>query len=511
VSDTSTDAGSAKPTAPAAEQAGTPQDKGLLSAGSLIMLTVVAVASLRGLPAMSVYGLGSITLYVIPALVFLVPTALVAAELAVWRGGVYTWVREAMGNRWGFTAIWLQWIQNVVWYPVQLAFCAAGIAYMILKPGLANSGLYTAITILVFYWLATLIALAGGNLFAKVSSWGGIIGTIIPGAILIVLGVWWMASGQPSEISLKASTIIPPFTGLASIVLIVSNFLAYAGMEMNAVHVNDMKEPKRFPFAILMASLLILAIFIVPTISVGLVVPAKDTGLTTGIMEAFSKYFTALGLGQWATVLISGMIVIGALAGVVAWIAGPSKGLLLASRTGLLPVALQKRNGKGVQQGILILQGIVVSLLASLFLFSANVSAAFFALVDMAAALYLIMYMMMFASAIILRRTKPDVQRTYRVPMMDLVAGVGFLASAAGFIFSFIQSSQAGGGMSNLTYGLLVAAVCVVLGAPPLIFYAIKKPGWRTITDAEFAGMVGDHATPPSVHAAQEAAAKAST
>src|SRR4051812_25630018 len=88
-----------------------------LSLFNVAMLTIVAVVSLRSLPTMATYGLGSVTLYIIPAVLFLVPTALVAAELATgWNGGVYVWVREAMGNRWGFEAIWLQWIQNVVWY-----------------------------------------------------------------------------------------------------------------------------------------------------------------------------------------------------------------------------------------------------------------------------------------------------------------------------------------------------------------------------------------------------------
>ena len=89
----------------------------MMTVSQLAMLTVVAVASLRSLPAMADYGLASILLYLIPAVVFLVPTALVAAELATgWKGGVYVWVREAFGNRIGFLAIWLQWIQNVVWY-----------------------------------------------------------------------------------------------------------------------------------------------------------------------------------------------------------------------------------------------------------------------------------------------------------------------------------------------------------------------------------------------------------
>ena len=71
----------------------------------------------------------------IPAILFLVPTALVAAELATgWKGGVYVWVREAFGNRWGFQAIWLQWIQNVVWYPTQLAFIAASDRVRVRRP-----------------------------------------------------------------------------------------------------------------------------------------------------------------------------------------------------------------------------------------------------------------------------------------------------------------------------------------------------------------------------------------
>ena len=103
-----------------------------MSVVQLSMLTVVVVASLRSLPAMATYGLGSITLFVIPAILFLVPTALVAAELATgWKGGIFTWVREAFGERAGFVAIWLQWIQNVVWYPTQIAFIAASLSFVV--------------------------------------------------------------------------------------------------------------------------------------------------------------------------------------------------------------------------------------------------------------------------------------------------------------------------------------------------------------------------------------------
>lgn len=472
------------------KDAGTPAgsnkaSRTMLTIFNLTILTTVSVASLRSLPAMAGYGLGSVTLYIVPAIFFLVPTALVAAELATgWKGGVYIWVREAFGNRWGFQAIWLQWVQNVVWYPTQLAFVAASIAFMFLDPNAANSGVYTAILIIVLYWASTFLTLRGGNLFARVGSWGGIVGTIIPGALLIILGIVWIATGQKSEISLEPSNLIPPFTGLASIVLIVSNFLAYAGMEVNAVHANDMKDPGRqYPKAILVASVLILSVFILPTISIGLVVPNSELGLTNGVNLAFQAFFKAWGV-SWATPILAALIAIGALASVVAWIAGPSRGLLTAARTGLLPPWLQKRNSAGVQQGILFTQGIIVTLLACIFLFDQNVSSAFFTLVDMAAALYLIMYMMMFAAAIRLRRIRPDVKRTYRVPAMGVIASVGFLASLAGFILGFVPPTGLSG-ISPGMYPVVMLVVIVILGGPPLLFYAMRKPQWDTRTPQE--------------------------
>lgn len=172
--------------------------KTMMTVSQLAMLTVVAVASLRSLPAMADYGLASILLYLIPAVVFLVPTALVAAELATgWKGGVYVWVREAFGNRIGFLAIWLQWIQNVVWYPIQIAFIAVSLSYVFGMGGLGNNGVYVAAVIIVLYWASTMVALRGGNLFAKVGSISGLIGTLFPALLLIVFGIiGWRSVSQ---------------------------------------------------------------------------------------------------------------------------------------------------------------------------------------------------------------------------------------------------------------------------------------------------------------------------
>ncbi|MBT4530502.1 MAG: amino acid permease, partial [Phycisphaerae bacterium] len=128
------------------------------------MMNIAVVMSLRGLPMMAKEGLTMVFYLLFASILFLVPVSLVSAELATgWpkNGGVYVWVKEAFGSKLGFTAIWLQWIQNVIWYPTVLAFAAGALAYLFLDPELANNKLFSVVVILVVYWGATLVNLRG--------------------------------------------------------------------------------------------------------------------------------------------------------------------------------------------------------------------------------------------------------------------------------------------------------------------------------------------------------------
>ncbi|MCL2843140.1 MAG: APC family permease [Oscillospiraceae bacterium] len=453
--------------------------KTTMSVFQMAIMTTIAVASLRSLPAMAVEGWASIVMYLVPAVLFLVPTALVGAELGTtYQGGIYVWVREAFGNRFGFVAVWLQWIQNVVWYPIQLAFVAAAIAFTIGQGDLSNSGLYTGIIVIAVYWLATFLALCGGNLFAKIGSIGGLVGTLIPAGILIVLGALWLGTGQTIATPFSGGgALIPPITGVASLVLLVSNVLSYAGMEMNAVHAGDMADPRKgFTKAMLIAFVLILGMFILPTLSIVIAVPASQLGLANGIMVAFQTFFDTFHVG-WMSNVVAGAIAFGALSSVVTWVMGPSRGVMDAARTGLLPPALQKQNKKGVQIGILIPQGVIVTLLALIYVLVPNVSDVFLAMIGMAAALYVVMYILMFAAAMVLRRKEPNVKRGYKVPILTCIASVGLIACVLAFVMSFFPTADETA-FSQALYPLVVAVVVAVLGVPPFIFYACRKPKW---------------------------------
>ncbi|NDA63836.1 MAG: amino acid permease, partial [Chitinophagia bacterium] len=106
----------------------------VLSAFSLTMITVGSVDSIRNLPTTAIFGAQLVAFFIFGALFFLLPTALVSAELAAGlprEGGIYVWVRRAFGKRMGFLAIWLQWAENVIWYPTLLSFLAATFGYLI--------------------------------------------------------------------------------------------------------------------------------------------------------------------------------------------------------------------------------------------------------------------------------------------------------------------------------------------------------------------------------------------
>ena len=81
---------------------------------ALAMMTTSSVASLRAAPTMAVYGLACVFLYLLPAVVFLLPTSLVSAELASgWEGGIYKWVSEGISKPAGFLAVWCQFAMTI--------------------------------------------------------------------------------------------------------------------------------------------------------------------------------------------------------------------------------------------------------------------------------------------------------------------------------------------------------------------------------------------------------------
>jgi glutamate:GABA antiporter len=447
---------------------------------ALAMMTTSSVASLRAAPTMAVYGLACVFLYIVPAIVFLLPTSLVSAELASgWDGGVYNWVSQGISKPMGFLAVWCQFAMTIFYYPSLLGFVASTLAYVI-NPSLASSGVWTALVIVVVYWTGVWVSSRGTSGIAGLASGGLIIGTLIPGAVLVILGVVFLGQGNTSAAPMDSSHLLPAWAGLSSLVLIVNNFLSYSGMEMNAVHVSSLKNPaKEFPKAMFLAMGLVLLIFILPALAISWIVPAEQLSLTAGVMQAFDAVFAEFGT-QWLTPIFGIMLVAASLGGMLTWLAGPSKGLLMISRQeGYLPPFLQRLNKHGVQQNILVAQGAVTTVIALGYALIPDVSSAYWIFSVITTQVYLIVYLLMFVAAVRLRRSQPDHARGFRAPILVPLCGVGFAASLAALLIGFVPPSQFGGGSTGL-YVLIVGGGALGLGLLiPYLFYRFRKPSWK--------------------------------
>jgi putative glutamate/gamma-aminobutyrate antiporter len=459
-------------------------------------MNITAVVSLRGLPAEAVYGPSSAFYYLFAAIVFLIPTAMVAAELAAMfadkQGGVFRWVGEAFGPRTGFLAIWLQWIESTIWYPTVLTFGAVSFAFIGLNDAsdaaLASNKLFTLVIVLAIYWIATFVALKGLNWVGKISKWGGMIGTIIPAGLLIILGIIYISTGGQNQMDMSQG-FFPDLTKMDNLVLASSIFLFYAGMEMMGVHVMDVNNPSRnYPKAIITGSLATVCIFVLGTFALGFIIPAKDINLTQSLLIGFDNYFRHFHIG-WAGPVIAVALMFGVLASVLTWVAGPSKGIFTVGKAGYLPPFFQKTNSQGVQKNILLVQGGIVTLLSLLFVVMPSVQSFYQILSQLTILLYLIMYMLMFAAAIALRYKMKDTPRPFRIgkgnALMWIMGAVGFGGSLLAFILSFIPPGQIATGSSTVWYSVLIAG-CVIMVVIPFIIYAVRKPSWRN-PDSEFA------------------------
>ncbi|MBR2497770.1 MAG: amino acid permease [Parabacteroides sp.] len=456
---------------------------------TLAIMNVTAVVSLRGLPSEAVYGLSSAFYYLFAAIVFLIPTSLVAAELAAMfqdkQGGVFRWVGEAFGKKWGFLAIWLQWIESTIWYPTVLTFGAVSIAFIGMNDAhdmiLASNKYYTLLVVLIIYWLATFISLKGLGWVGKVAKIGGLIGTIIPASLLIVLGIAYLVMGGHSNLDFHGN-FFPDFSKFDNLVLAASIFLFYAGMEMGGIHVKEVENPSvNYPKAVFIGALITVLIFVLGTFSLGIIIPEKDINLTQSLLVGFDNYFKFIH-ASWLSPVIAIALAFGVLAGVLTWVAGPSKGLFAVGKAGYLPPFFQKTNKIGVQKNILLIQGIIVTFLSLLFVVMPSVQSFYQILSQLTVVLYLIMYMQMFAGAIVLRYKMKKAGRPFRIGkagngLMWFIGGLGFLGSLLAFILSFIPPSQISIGNSIVWYSVLIIGV-IVMVAIPFIIYALRKPSW---------------------------------
>lgn len=451
-----------------------------ISLYSLVMLIIASIDSIRNLPAAALFGSALVFFFIVSAIVFLMPTSLVAAELAASypeKGGVYHWVNSAFGEKWAMMAIWMQWINTMVWYPSILSFIAGTAAYVI-NPELAFHKGYLVGSIMIVFWSITFLNLFGIHFSTRINNICAMIGTMIPLLLLMSLGAVWYFSGLPIQISMDRESLIPTFSGSTSWTSLVAIMASFLGMELAGVHVNDIKNPrKNFPRALLFSGFFLLASMLLGSLAIAFVIPAGQINLVSGVMQLFSDFFGVFGLTPLIP-LMTVLIVVGSTGSIINWLISPAKGLLHAAEFGFLPPFFSKKNRWGTPARILISQAICVTLFCSVFLLVPSVNGFYWFLTALSTELYMIMYILMFLSALCLRYKHKNRPKVFKIPGKTVgiwtVCMMGILGCSATIGVSFIPPGNIDVG-SSLHYVMMFVIANIVTISPVLLFFRYKK------------------------------------
>ncbi len=450
----------------------------------LAMINVAAVLSLRNLPPMAEFGWSSIGWYLIGTITFLIPLSLAGAELATgWPkgGGVYAWVQEAFGDASGFIAVFCEWSNDLVWFPTILAFLASTFAF-VLDPALANNGLYMFVVMMIIFWGTTLIALLGSKVSSRYSSYGVIVGTLVPASLVIVLGIAYMFAAKSIQLPAFTLGAMLPTINISTLPFLATIVLMFAGMEMAGFHALEVRNPQTdYPKAMLLSALVIFVLTVVGTLAVAIVIPLDKLKLSAGLMQAFQAFLAADNL-TWLLAPMAILVVVGGIPLLAAWMIGPAMGLGVVATEGNLPPVFSRHNKNGAPAGVLILQAVIGTLISLLYVFIPGVNTAYWIMSAMTVTLLCIAYMLIFAALIKLRYSQPDVPRAYKIPGgivgVWIVGGVGFLATALTFIISMLPIG--GIPMSGPLYIAIMIIGTAVLALPPLVFLKMKNKSWKT-------------------------------
>jgi len=445
----------------------------------LVLISVSAIVSLKSLPLFAEVGLSIIFFLLLATLCFFIPLAMVIAELSsTWPnpGGCYLWVKKAYGPSWAFIVMWSYWIEGIIWFPTMLIFITAMLAHALspIFSNLENNSYFLISGIIITFWLLTFLNFRGIKVSALFSSFGVFIGTIIPTLMIIMFGIYWIYDKNTINITINLYSIFPQFN-INSLVFFSGILLGISGIELIAFYVNDVDNPKKnMAYAILLSSLFILIIYILGSLSIAIVVPKSDISLASGIIQALKIFFSKLGI-EFITPIIAFLLLIGSLSGMNTWIIGPTKGLFVAASDGFLPKSLCYVNSENVPTNLLLFQAIIGSFLSIFFfLYINSINGLIWLFICLSFQFASFLYIMIFLSAIKLRKMYPDINRPYKVPFINFFSYLGVIVCLFTFIISYAQPIDINI-VNKDFYSFIILIVFIILITPALFFILLKN------------------------------------
>ncbi|MCL2451265.1 amino acid permease [Candidatus Saccharibacteria bacterium] len=453
-------------------------------------VTVAMTMDIHEYPVFATSGLHLIFFLVAGAILWFIPTALCAAELATvetWKdGGIFVWVRNTLGKRLGFAAIFFQWLQVTVGFTAMLYFIIGIFADSFNLAIINENPLLKCGLAALIFWVMSLMQLRGSRHTVLINKIGVIAGILIPAVLMAFMSIAFLASGGHSNLELIGDSVMPDFSKITTIVVFISFILSYMGIEASASYTNEMKDPKKnYPIAILMVAGVAILLNVIGGLSIAITVPNSDLSLNAGIIQSLQATLEFFGANfGWLIKILTVMIATGVLSELSGWVVGPIKGLQQAAEDGLLPAKYVRTNRHGVPTRLLLVQGIITTAWITIItLIGGGNNLSFLISITITVVIYAVAYLLMYAGYFNLILKKKHLKRRFEAPGGQIgkiiIASVGLVTTVFCLVISFIPPSSLTGGQTGPYFAALVPASLLALSAP-FVIYAVRNRKSKT-------------------------------
>ncbi|CCI87921.1 glutamate/gamma-aminobutyrate family transporter YjeM [Lactobacillus gigeriorum] len=480
--------------------------------GSLVLLIFSGIYGFsNSLTAYYQMGYASIVWYIITALLFFLPSALIFAEYGAAfkgvRGGIFSWLRGSVNEKTAFigTFIWLAaW---VVWLVSSTQFFLVSVATTFFGYDNTQSwhifGLSSTETLglleVIFLLVVTFFAVKGVDKIAAVSNIGGIFTLAITiGFTLVSIFVFILNHGQLAEPVTTHALLKSPNPAFQSPIAVVSFIVyalfAYGGLETSAGVIDSVDKPeKTFPKALIIAMIAMTSLYVLNIFMCGVAANWQDLlggksvdlanveyvlinnlGIETGHGLGLS-HSAALALGQVFSRFAGLADVLAGISAAFLMVYSPIKSFIEGCDPKLLPKKLVELNKHGMPERSMWIQAVIVSVIILFISFGGNAANQFYTiLMDMmnvsssAPYLFLIGAFPFFKMKQNLDRPFVFIHKPYNIWLVTIVV---WLVVAIGIIFTCIEPLFTG----DYATSFWTAIGPVAFGVIAWIFYIYEE------------------------------------
>jgi len=418
----------------------------------VLLFNIATVLGPRWIAAAACNGTSSISLWILSAVFFFLPSSLVIIELSTRfpdEGGIYTWSKMAFGEFHGFVTGWTYWVYTFFYFPGLLIASAAMSAYVGGSGAahLAQNRTFLLACSFAILFVAVLLNIIGLNVGKWLQNAGGV-GTYVPLLMLVGIAAYlWHAHG-PAESFTWAS--IKPNWNWATVNFWPQIAFAFTGLELCSAMSEEVRNPRRtFPPAILGSGVLIALMYTIGTVAVLGILPATSVDPKSGVFQALTVASTTLKIAAFG-IIAAILVTFGNAGGVGTTVAGVARVPFVVGVDRYMPEAFGWIHWKWRTPWVSILvQAVISGIILLVIQVNETVNGAYQILVDATVILYFIPFLYMFAGVIRLAY-RADRARGENVVLIPggkigvwISGSLGFVIVLAGIMLSMIPPKQA--------------------------------------------------------------------